>query len=154
MKYYMLFSPIFLLTSCATIMNGTTQKVGISTNPGAANVYLDQRFVGTSPLNVNMSRGSNHWVHIDLEGYESYDIEFRREVSGWVFGNIVFGGVIGLAVDAVSGGIYKLTPDQLRLEIANNGRAICKKQGESQILIVMKPDPSWQKIGQLELARS
>ena len=34
-------------------------------------------------------------------------------LSGWAFGKIVFGGFIGLAVDAISGGLYQFTPDQV-----------------------------------------
>jgi hypothetical protein len=35
--------------------------------------------------------------------------------SGWVWGNIAFGGLIGLGVDFISGGAYQLYPDNLRL---------------------------------------
>jgi hypothetical protein len=35
-----------------------------------------------------------------------------------VWGNIVFGGIIGLAVDAITGGLYKLAPEQVSAQLA------------------------------------
>jgi hypothetical protein len=35
-------------------------------------------------------------------------------VSGWYFGNLAFGGVIGmLIVDPLTGAMYNLTPDKI-----------------------------------------
>lgn len=138
------------LTSCATIVQGTHQSIGIASNPSNANIWVDNFYVGNTPLIVQMSRKDNHFVRIELEGYQPYEATFSRQLSGWVFGNIVFGGVIGLAVDAISGGIYMLTPDQIQAEFHSNHVACTKKSKDSFITIVFKPDPSWTKIGNLE----
>jgi hypothetical protein len=34
-------------------------------------------------------------------------------VSGWIWGNLAFGGLIGLAVDFGTGGGYQLSPESL-----------------------------------------
>lgn len=141
------------LTSCATIMHGTRQSVGISSNPGNASVWVDKAFVGNTPLIVDMSRKDNHFVKIELEGYQPYEITFSRQMSGWVFGNIVFGGVIGLAVDAISGGIYMLTPDQVQSELRSCQITYAKESKDSFIAIVLTPNPSWKKIGNLIAAK-
>ena len=72
-----------------------------------------------------------------------------RQLSGWVFGNVIFGGVIGLAVDAISGGLYMLTPDQIQAEMRSNNIAYSENSKESYIAIVLKPDSSWVKVGNL-----
>lgn len=141
-----------LLTSCATIMHGTKQNVGISSNPSNAQVWVDQAFVGNTPMIVEMSRKDNHFVRIELPGYQPFEATFTRQMSGWVFGNVVFfgvGAVIGLAVDAISGGIYKLTPDQVQAEMRSHHMVHSKKSKDSYIAIVLQPDPSWEKIGNL-----
>ncbi len=51
---------------------------------------------------------------MDLNGYQTFDATLTREASGWVWGNIVFGGLIGLAVDAIDGGFYNLTPKEVK----------------------------------------
>lgn len=141
-----------LLTSCATLMQGTYQSVGIASHPSNANIWVDRNFVGVTPLIVDMSRKDNHIVRIELDGFHSYEAVFTRKLSGWVFGNIVFGGVIGLAIDAISGGIYMLTPDQIQAELQSNSITVSKMGQDSYITVVLSPDPSWKKIGDLAAA--
>lgn len=143
------FSTLASLTSCATIMHGTHQSIGIASNPSNAAVWVDRNYVGRTPMIVGMSRKDNHIVRIELDGYRPYEAVFSRQLSGWVFGNIVFGGVIGLAVDAISGGLYMLTPDQVQAEMRSNYIAYSENSKDSYIAIVLKPDPSWVKVGNL-----
>ncbi|MBA3957582.1 MAG: PEGA domain-containing protein [Parachlamydiaceae bacterium] len=138
------------LTSCATIMHGTRQSIGISSCPSNACVWVDQMFIGYTPVIVEMTRKDNHFLRVELEGYQPYEATFSRQLSGWVLGNIVFGGIIGLAIDAISGGIYKLTPDQIQAELRANNMCHVKKSQDSYIAIVLKPDPAWEKIGNLK----
>lgn len=136
------------ITSCATIINGTCQKVGISSNPSDAWIWVDRNYVGNTPLVIELSRKDNHVVRIELPGYMPYEVQFTKEVSGWVFGNIVFGGFIGLAVDAVSGGIYRLTPEQVNAELRSH-YGIDSNNNESFISVVLEPQTGWEKIGNL-----
>lgn len=149
--YMMLLTILSLtsFTSCATVMHGTRQSIGIASNPSNANIWVDRNYVGNTPLIVEMTRKDNHIVTIQLEGYQVYEAAFSRQLSGWVFGNIVFGGLIGLAVDAISGGIYQLTPDQVQAELRSNNMAYSKQSKDSCIFVVLEPNPSWQKIGNL-----
>ncbi|MBA3237484.1 MAG: PEGA domain-containing protein [Parachlamydiaceae bacterium] len=140
------------LTSCATIVHGTRQSIGISSNPSYASVWVDQIYMGNTPIIVDMSRKDNHIVRIELDGYQPYEVTFSRKVSGWVLGNLLFGGVIGLAVDAISGGIYCLTPEQVQAELRNNQNVYSKNSDDSYIAIVLQPDPSWTKVGNMVVA--
>jgi hypothetical protein len=143
-------STVTSLTSCATIMHGTRQTVGIASNPTNATVFVDQSYMGNTPIFVEMTRKDNHIVRIELAGYQPYEAVFSRQLSGWVFGNIVFGGVIGLAVDAISGGLYRLTPEQVEAEMRLNNIA-CNDESEEEpfFTIVLQPNPAWEKIGNL-----
>lgn len=143
------FATLISLASCATIMHGTRQSVGIASNPSNASVWVDRIYAGNTPIILDMSRRDNHFVRIELEGYQPYEATFSKQVSGWVLGNIVFGGVIGLAVDAISGGLYMLTPEQVQAELCLNHMAHSKNSNESYIVVVLEADPSWKKIGNL-----
>lgn len=140
-----------MLTSCASIINGSHQKMGISSNPSNAKIWVDGAFVGNTPTIVSMARKDNHYVHIELEGFEPFDATFSRSLNGWVFGNILlgFGCFFGVAVDAISGGMYSLTPDQVHAELRSGNIVMSKQSDDSYIAIVMKPDPSWKKVGNL-----
>ena len=66
-----------------------------------------------------------------------------------MWGNIIFGGVIGLAVDAMTGGLYNLTPEQLTTTLAKQSATIDPTQDGIYVLLVPVADRSWTKVGQL-----
>ncbi len=139
-----------IAASCATIMQGTSQNVGIGSTPTGATVLLDQQPQGKTPVVAHLSRKDNHVMRVELDGYQPFETTFSRHVSGWVWGNIVFGGVIGLAVDAITGGLYKLTPEQVQAELRKEGASV--KLGKDSILltVTLHREADWEKIGQLQ----
>lgn len=138
-----------ILASCGTIIHGTKQGIGISSRPTGASVTVDNVDRGTTPQVVELSRKDHHTVRIELGGYEPYETTLTRSVSGWVWGNIVFGGLVGLAVDAISGGLYKLTPEQLGGSLAAR-QSLLETEDGLAILVTLMPDPSWERVGNLE----
>ena len=134
---------------CATIMHGTSQNIGISSSPTGATVTVDNKPLGNTPLFADLKRGEGHVVTIEMAGYEKSQLTLTKSVSGWVWGNIVFGGLIGLAVDAISGGLYNLSPEQLNAELRKNGAKSSSSKDGIIVVAVLRPDPAWQKIGSL-----
>ncbi len=134
---------------CASIIHGTHQDVGISSSPTNASVKIDGVAAGNTPISVKLKRKENHVVSIELPGYQPYETTFTRGVSGWVWGNIAIGGLIGLAIDAIDGGMYKLTPEQIHAEIRAQNASVTQMGGALVVAVVLRPDPSWQKVGQL-----
>jgi hypothetical protein len=62
---------------------------------------------------------------------------------------VVFGGLVGLAVDAISGGMYKLNPDQITASLSNP-LAATKPADGVYLFAVLKPEADWEKVGQLK----
>lgn len=137
---------------CASIMHGTTQKVGISSSPTGATVTIDNKSYGSTPLFADLNRGEVHIVTIEMAGYAKSQLTLTKSLSGWVWGNILFGGLIGLGVDAISGGLYNLSPEQLNAELGKNGANVSSTKNGIIVVVVLQPDPAWQKIGDLALA--
>lgn len=148
---HLLSLPLLLLAGCATIVHGTNESVAISSTPTHAQLFVDNAYIGSTPMIVKMARREKHTVRIELKGYQPYEMTLEPHFSGWAFGNIIFGGglFIGLAVDAISGGLYQLTPDQINAEMRKKGIALSKTGDETFVAVVMHPDPSWTKIGSL-----
>lgn len=141
---------VLLFSNCATIIHGSRQSVSISSNPSKAFVTIDGKEEGKTPVTVDLSRKDHHTVEINLEGYMPYETKLTRKVDGWIAGNIVFGGLIGLAVDAMTGGMYKLSPEQIQADLISGNVALMKSDKGLYLTVVMNPDPNWEKIGQLE----
>lgn len=135
---------------CASIMHGVNQDVGVSSQPTGAQITIDNKPYGKTPLIAKLGRGDNHIVRIDLEGYQPFETTLTRKVSGWVWGNVVFGGLIGLAVDAISGGLYNLTPEQIAGVLNKENVGYLYKSDAVYVAVVLSPDPTWKKIATLE----
>ena len=138
-----------LVAGCASIMHGTSQDIGFSSTPTGATITVDNQTHGKTPSVVKLSRKDHHLVRIDLDGYQPFEVTITRSVSGWVWGNIVFGGLIGLAVDAISGGLYKLSPEQLHAELSKEGVGLLYMEHAIYLAVTLQPDPSWQKVATL-----
>ena len=137
------------LSACATIIHGPKQQVTITSSPTAATVTVDGKPAGTTPLTTKLTRKDKHVVGINLEGYKPLEMRLDRDVDGWVWGNILLGGFIGLAVDAITGSMYKIDPDDVTAQLQSNGVGMIDKNG-IYVFVTMNPDASWTKIGQLE----
>lgn len=99
------------LSGCATIMNGDLVSVPVATTPTGATVQINGATY-TTPATVTAPRGKGDFnLHIEKEGYRPVDILLTQSKDGWLWGNIVFGGFIGLGVDFISGDAYDLDPE-------------------------------------------
>ena len=97
---------------CATIMtgSGSDQNVRVHSNPSGAAVYVDGQYRGESPVSVALDRRNDHYVRIEMPGYQTYEQEIHTGFNGWVVGNVLVGGLIGTGMDAVSGASQALYP--------------------------------------------
>jgi uncharacterized protein YceK len=142
---------LLLMTGCATIIHGTRQDVGISSTPAGAFVTIDNLQSGTTPVFSKLRRKENHVVRISLPGYQPMDLTLTSSVSGWVWGNLAIGGLVGLAVDAISGGMYKLSPSELSAALGGTSAGTVRtSDGGIYVIAVLKPEANWVKVAQLE----
>jgi hypothetical protein len=110
---------------CATIISKSSQTMTVTSVPDAATVKIKnasgmQVHGGTTPMTVTLKKGRGYFkaetytVSLSKEGYQPRDITVKGQVNGWYFGNIIFGGLIGLlAVDPATGAMYTLQPKQV-----------------------------------------
>jgi len=56
---------------------------------------------------------------------------------------------MGFVVDALSGGPYRLTPEQVAVHMRTNDATCSKKCADSYVAVVTEVDPSREKIDQL-----
>ena len=141
---------LLLIASCCTIMLTPEQDVGISSNPSGAKVLIDGRDMGTTPMTVSLARKNTHSVKVELDGFMPYEIHLTKSTSGWVFGNIIFGGIIGLIIDMSNGALYELTPEDIQANLIKSDTGMLDDD-TLYIAFTMKPHPSWEKIGNLEV---
>jgi hypothetical protein len=108
---------LILLNGCATIINGTTQDVAITTDPSEAELLVDGRETYKSPAKITLKRKEDHMVVVTKDGYQKETVNIKSVLSGAVAGNIIAGGLIGWGIDAASGGQNRLVPENVDLRL-------------------------------------
>lgn len=159
-------------TQCASIIHGTTQPVEFNSQPSGAKISIDGNYHGNTPHVVPLRRmgrakgedksKKEYAVKIELPGYYPYELKLKRELDGWFFGNLLFGGIIGIIVDASNGAMYKLDPKQVIAQMAaektpgasTSVSPEVKEKDRLYIAVTLTPDPSWTKIGTLQKSES
>jgi len=138
-----------LLSSCATIISGSKQKVSFHSNPAQAAIFIDEVEVGKTPFEIKLERNKEHHVMIKLDGYQTYETNLTKKFNAWYLGNIVFGGIIGIIIDPITGAIYNLTPSDVKAEM-NKGTAFKLNKKDIYIGVALKENQNWEKIAQLD----
>ncbi|SSD82164.1 Uncharacterised protein [Klebsiella quasipneumoniae] len=89
------------LSGCCTIVDGKSQEVAIKTNaPAMYTIRNDDGQIvstGLAPANVSLKRGDAPFT-VTLQRTDSAPIAtgvIHDNANGWVWGNIMFGGIIG-----------------------------------------------------------
>ena len=111
----------FMLSGCATVLNGTSQPVGFQSDPLGAEVELVTGLKCTTPCEYSMKRGDDSRVTFSKPGYEPVIVYIQSRTGGSVAGNILAGGIIGGVVDASNGASNHLYPDPVSVRLVPTG---------------------------------
>jgi len=115
-----LLLPVFFLTGCASIVGKDVFPVTINSNPDGANIIVKDEngvrvYSGITPTTVTLAAGESYFhaksynITFSKPGYKDQYVEVKATLSGWYWGNILFGGFIGLLiVDPITGKMWKL----------------------------------------------
>ncbi len=106
---------LFVLASCSSIVEGTSQEIVINTTPEGANCALEREGqvigrVNPTPGAITVKK-TKHDITIicTKSGYQKATFMNKSDVAGATVGNIILGGGIGWAIDSASGADNKYT---------------------------------------------
>jgi len=127
----------FTISGCATITRGTTDQVQIHSNPPNANVRTSMGFTCVTPCTLKANRKDEFTVTFAKAGYHTAEIPVTTRVApdgavGFA-GNVVVGGLVGIATDAVTGATLEHYPNPVDLTPTPLAR------GEKDSIIRIKP---------------
>lgn len=103
-------------SGCASIVKGTSQSVTVSTDPTAATCHLSREgqplgVVNPTPGTVQVGKASGTIsILCKKTGYQDAAGTLASSFQAMTFGNILLGGIIGVAVDAASGAMHEYPP--------------------------------------------
>lgn len=115
-----------LLPACATITTGTTQNVTVVTEPAGAACTLSREgatvaMVNPTPGTAIISRSHRDIaVSCSMAGRQNATATLTSQLQAMTAGNVLIGGVIGIAVDAASGASARY-PENIALTLPAAG---------------------------------
>ncbi len=117
-KLLVLLCLSMVTTGCASIVSDNNSATYIQTEPEEARCELhgqDFKRVINTPTSISLpSEAAPITVACKADGYRTTTEKLDTSMDGWVFGNLLFGGIIGVAVDAARGAGQKY-PSQLTI---------------------------------------
>jgi hypothetical protein len=135
------------ISGCATIFTGGgTQKVGVVSTPPGAQVSITNRAgqvvsTGTTPFEVKLKKGAgyfkgeNYTLNFTMPGYQPRQARLSPRISGWYFGNIAIGGLLGMVgIDPATGAMYKLEPKDV--EVTLQALKVAELPEEGSVVVV------------------
>ncbi|GDY24512.1 hypothetical protein [Agarivorans sp. Toyoura001] len=143
---------ILLASGCSSIVSDSKYLVAIDSTPSQASFSIKNRAGvtvqnGQTPETLTLKasagffKGETYQLVFNKEGYEEQIIELKSSVDGWYFGNILFGGLIGmLIVDPATGAMYKL-PENAIAELTESE----KENKESLTIAMLNSIPEQQQ---------
>ncbi|PKO87604.1 MAG: hypothetical protein CVU18_10205 [Betaproteobacteria bacterium HGW-Betaproteobacteria-12] len=152
---------ILALTGCATIMEGSTQPLSITSIPDGATVSVTNRagekiHTGVSPFTVVLNRGAGYFkpeiytIKYQKEGFETKEVVVSAQVNGWYVGNILFGGIIigMLIVDPNTSAMYSLPAERINEALEAIDTKTSKSDGSLTVVSVAEIPESLMKTAQ------
>ncbi|MDH0097583.1 hypothetical protein L1F06_005640 [Ectopseudomonas hydrolytica] len=122
-KFAIPLAPLALIlgiSGCASIVSDSSYPVSVTSAPEGADFEIRNRsgkvvHTGMTPGTVSLRAGAGYFkgeqytVSYKKDGYTSQVSTLDSSLDGWYWGNILFGGLIGLfAVDPATGAMFKL----------------------------------------------
>jgi hypothetical protein len=109
----LLVTPMLAL-GCASIMEGKTQSVSFNSEPAGAQILINGLPMGVTPATITIKKSDydNANVLFKKEGYQDQQATLHTKVTGWFWGNIITGGLLGSGTDAISGAMWEYSPDK------------------------------------------
>lgn len=114
-KHFTLLSILLPCTAfgCASIFEGKVQPVTFNSQPPGAQIIINGMPMGVTPTTLTLKRSDydKATVIFKREGHQDQQATIQTKVTGWFWGNIISGGLLGSATDAITGAMWEYSPN-------------------------------------------
>jgi hypothetical protein len=131
----------FVLSGCGTILSGTRQHINLGSEPAGATVKVDpagEKADFQTPAKISLEKKSNYVLRFSSPGYVDQQVEINKNLrAGYLILDIFLTGLIGVVVDAVTGGWNGLNPKEATVTLK---KASAAAEGPETIDVTMRAD--------------
>lgn len=111
---FITLASVILMTGCATILSGATQKITVQSNPPGAHVKFGYQS-GFTPITFEVPKGEDYPLIVS-NGSDQQVITLERKLDPTTFLNLIPPFWPGFVVDAVTGAITKYETDMIHVD--------------------------------------
>jgi len=100
------------LSGCGTIFGGTREIITATSAPDVARITTDPSSGSfTTPASMSLERKHSYTLTFTKDGYEPATFQINHSLRGGIVVlDVLFTGLLGVIIDAVTGGWYQLEP--------------------------------------------
>ncbi len=111
------FALAISVVGCGTMFGGTTKNISVTSAPSAATITTNpSTAVFTTPTTLNLQRKNEYTLIARRDGYNEAQFQIRKSMrAGPLILDILFTGLLGVIVDAATGGWWDLNPEDVTL---------------------------------------
>ena len=151
---FLAIASVLLLTGCASIVSKSSWPISINSSPSEAKISITNKkgieiYTGTTPATLKLKSGAgffskaSYQVTFEKAGYDKKIVPIEFKLNGWYFGNIIFGGPLGLLIiDPATGAMFKLETEFLNETLAKSVAAVETK--ELKLLDINEIPADWK----------
>lgn len=100
-------------TGCGTMFGGSRQLIQAASIPEGATVAAAGTAGSRTPTSLSLERKNNYVLEFSAPGYTTQRVDVQKSLRGGIVVLDILGGVLPVIVDAITGGWYKLSPEQV-----------------------------------------
>jgi len=134
-----------LLSACATVTRGTSQKFAVQSTPSEAEVTLSTGQQCVTPCKLKLKRRPGFTATVKKQGYKTQTLTVDSKLAGGGAvagaGNLLVGGLIGGIVDGSNGSMNNLTPNPLVVTLVPEEGAVTAAVAEPVTATAVEPAP-------------
>ncbi len=136
---------VVLLQGCASIISQSSWPVAIKSTPETTaftitNKKGDKIHSGTTPATINLESGAGFFngekytLHFTKEGFQEKTAILDTSLNGWYFGNLAFGGILGLLIiDPATGAMFRL-PESISVNLTPQNHSMMQPSIQNKII--------------------
>jgi hypothetical protein len=107
------------LSGCGVIFGGTTKTISVASSPSVARLTTEPLTGSfTTPVTLTLERKKSYTLIAWKEGYRETQFPIRKKMrKGPLIIDILFTGLVGVVVDAATGGWWDLQPEEATITL-------------------------------------
>ncbi len=113
------------LAGCGVIFGGTRQSIRTTSSPDGTAVTTTPATVEyKTPTSLSLERKQEYVLTFSMPGYTEQKVELQRSLRSGIVVLDVLSGLVGVVVDAATGGWYKLSPETVSVTLTKMNASV------------------------------